>query len=85
MSYQLVSRSGNHSAFADMVAHCREHEVDVYVDVVLNHMAGGSVGDPVQHGRAGTAWQYRCPRPCHFTPCLDKYLPEGLHCQGVPQ
>ena len=60
MSYQLVSRSGNESEFADMVQHCRKHGIDIYVDVVINHMAGGSLGDPGTVGRAGTAWQYRC-------------------------
>ena len=41
MSYQLTSRSGNESVFAEMVRHCHEHEVDIYADVVLNPMAGG--------------------------------------------
>ena len=60
MSYQLASRSGNESQFIDMVHHCRTHGVDIYVDVVINHMAGGSLGDPSGLGRAGTRWQYRC-------------------------
>ena len=59
VSYQLVSRSGTESEFIDMVQHCREHDVEIYVDVVINHMAGGSLGDPVTVGRAGTPWQYR--------------------------
>jgi len=59
VSYQLVSRSGTESEFIDMVQHCRERDVQLYVDVVINHMAGGSLGDPVTVGRAGTPWQYR--------------------------
>ena len=43
-----------------MVQRCREHDVEIYVDVVINHMAGGSLGDPLTKGRASTPWQYRC-------------------------
>ena len=60
VSYQLTSRSGNESEFVDMIQCCRAHGVDVYVDVVINHMAGGSLGDPLRVGRVGTSWQYRC-------------------------
>ena len=42
VSYALVSRSGNASAFEDMVSRCAAAGVDVYVDAVLNHMAAGS-------------------------------------------
>lgn len=79
MSYQLESRSGNESAFADMVQHCRMHGVDIYVDVVINHMAGGSLGDPVQVGRAGATWQYRCATSVSTTVfpslCSDSHSP----------
>ncbi len=51
-----------------MVQHCRKHGVDIYVDVVINHMAGGSLGDPRAVGRAGTPWQYRCNA---FQTCKD--------------
>ena len=60
MSYQLTSRSGNETEFVDMIQYCRAHGVDIYVDVVINHMAGGSLGAPVRVGRADTSWQYRC-------------------------
>ena len=59
MSYQLASRSGDESQFIDMVQHCRGHGIDIYVDVVINHMAGGSLEDPGAVGRAGTPWRYR--------------------------
>ena len=41
VSYQITSRSGDRAAFANMVARCRAVNVEVYADVVINHMAGG--------------------------------------------
>jgi alpha-amylase len=40
VSYKLNSRSGNEAEFAEMVQRCGKAGVDVYVDVVLNHMTG---------------------------------------------
>ncbi|RUS76635.1 hypothetical protein EGW08_015611 [Elysia chlorotica] len=40
VSYKLVSRSGDEAQFQDMVNRCRKVGVRIYVDVVLNHMAG---------------------------------------------
>lgn len=37
--YNLVSRSGNESEFADMVERCNQANVRIYVDAVINHMA----------------------------------------------
>eukprot|EP00938_MAST-03A_sp_MAST-3A-sp1_P002940 g2940.t1 len=42
VSYQIISRSGDENAFASMVSKCKSQGVDVYVDVVMNHMAQGS-------------------------------------------
>lgn len=42
VSYQLNSRRGNRAAFAAMVSTCHAAGVKIYVDAVLNHMAGGS-------------------------------------------
>lgn len=42
VSYQLQSRSGNASQFADMVSRCNAAGVDVYVDAVINHTANGT-------------------------------------------
>ncbi|HTE54749.1 MAG TPA: carbohydrate-binding module family 20 domain-containing protein [Kofleriaceae bacterium] len=42
VSYRLVSRRGDRSAFAAMVQTCHAAGVKIYVDAVLNHMAGGS-------------------------------------------
>ncbi|PSN17282.1 ATPase, partial [filamentous cyanobacterium CCP5] len=46
VSYQLTSRSGDRAAFIDMVERCDRAGVAVYVDAVINHMAGieGGVG-----------------------------------------
>jgi len=53
VSYQLVSRSGDRAAFADMVQRCAAAGVDVYVDAILNHMSFrdrgiGSAGTPFE-------------------------------------
>lgn len=45
VSYRLTSRRGNARQFAEMVSACNRAGVEVYVDVVLNHMSGsGSRG-----------------------------------------
>ncbi|CAG0879313.1 unnamed protein product [Darwinula stevensoni] len=46
VSYKLTSRSGTDEEFADMVRRCNAVGVRIYVDAVLNHMAG--------LGRSGT-------------------------------
>ncbi|XP_050415125.2 alpha-amylase [Patella vulgata] len=40
VSYKLTSRSGNEDQFKDMVQRCKKVGVRVFVDVVVNHMAG---------------------------------------------
>jgi alpha-amylase len=42
VSYRLESRRGNRAAFASMVSTCHAAGVKIYVDAVLNHMAGGA-------------------------------------------
>lgn len=51
-SYRVISRSGDETQFADMLRRCNKVGVDVFVDVVFNHMTGrygddviGSSGD----------------------------------------
>jgi alpha-amylase len=41
VSYQLTTRRGNRTAFANMVQTCHAAGVKIYVDAVVNHMAGG--------------------------------------------
>ena len=38
MSYQLNSRSGDCDSFIDMVSRCNAVGVNVFVDLVINHM-----------------------------------------------
>lgn len=54
VSYQLSSRGGTRQQFAAMVTTCHAAGVKVYVDAVINHMAGdssgtGSGGSPYSH------------------------------------
>ncbi|ADD40957.1 alpha-amylase [Stackebrandtia nassauensis] len=42
VSYQLESRRGSAKDFADMVSACDDAGVEVYVDTIVNHMAGGA-------------------------------------------
>jgi len=55
VSYQLVSRRGDRAAFASMVRTCHAAGVKIYVDAVINHMAGGgSTGA----GSAGSSYSH---------------------------
>ncbi|KAK9688399.1 Alpha amylase, C-terminal all-beta domain [Popillia japonica] len=40
LSYEIITRSGDESAFSDMVTRCNNVGVRIYVDVVFNHMTG---------------------------------------------
>ncbi|WP_025618448.1 carbohydrate-binding module family 20 domain-containing protein [Salinispora cortesiana] len=53
VSYQLESRFGNREQFASMVTTCHDAGVRVYVDAVVNHMAGTN-NPPGTRGYAGT-------------------------------
>jgi alpha-amylase len=71
VSYTLDSRSGTRAEFADMVERCRAAGVEVYADVILNHMAAGS-----GTGSAGTAYtKYSYP---------GLYGPEDFHANPNP-
>jgi alpha-amylase len=52
-SYRIESRSGTRAEFANMVARCKAVGVDIYADVIMNHMASGA-----GTGIAGTAYQH---------------------------
>jgi alpha-amylase len=54
ISYKLHSRSGTESQFRAMVARCKQAGVDIYADVVLNHMSALSSGQ----GFAGTSFRH---------------------------
>ncbi|MCX7977555.1 MAG: alpha-amylase family protein [Bdellovibrionaceae bacterium] len=54
VSYTIFSRSGDESEFVNMLQRCKRAGVDVYVDAVINHMAGvdsgyGVMGTPFTH------------------------------------
>nr|AGE83100.1 AMY [Phlebotomus papatasi] len=53
ISYKLTTRSGTQEEFASMVETCRQSGVRIYVDVVFNHMASGSL-DTILVGTAGS-------------------------------
>lgn len=40
VSYNIISRAGNEAEFVDMVQRCQNVGVDIYADVVINHMTG---------------------------------------------
>ncbi|MBE1492672.1 carbohydrate-binding module family 20 domain-containing protein [Plantactinospora soyae] len=42
VSYQLTTRRGDRAAFASMVRTCHDAGVKIYVDAIVNHMAGGA-------------------------------------------
>ncbi|XP_069131143.1 alpha-amylase-like [Argopecten irradians] len=45
VSYKISTRSGSEAEFKDMVTRCKNVGVRIYVDVVVNHMAGlGRIG-----------------------------------------
>ena len=64
VSYKLESRSGSEAEFRDMINRCRRSGVDVYVDVILNHMAARHPGSA---GFAGTAFE-KYSHPGLYTP-----------------
>ncbi|HEY0001595.1 MAG TPA: carbohydrate-binding module family 20 domain-containing protein [Actinoplanes sp.] len=55
VSYQLVSRRGDRAAFISMINICHEAGVKIYVDAVINHMAGGASSGT---GTAGSTYSH---------------------------
>lgn len=54
VSYKIHSRSGNEAEFKDMVYRCKKAGVDIYADVIVNHMTGIPGGT----GIAGTQFSH---------------------------
>ena len=50
VSYKLDSASGNRTEFIDMVTRCNAAGVRVYIDAVINHMAGRDAGSGIGSG-----------------------------------
>ena len=42
VTYKIISRSGDESAFRSMISRCKASNVSIIVDSVINHMAAGS-------------------------------------------
>jgi alpha-amylase len=55
VSYQLTSRRGDRAEFASMVQTCHNAGVKIYVDAVVNHMAGGA---STGAGSAGSTYSH---------------------------
>lgn len=60
VSYNLVSRRGDRAGFASMVQACHNAGVKIYVDAVINHMAGGASTGPGSNGCSYTQYSYPC-------------------------
>lgn len=63
ISYDLNSRAGTAVEYVDMVKRCKKVGVDIYADVVLNHMAGfeqgvGYAGTPFTHYEYPNLWSF---------------------------
>ncbi len=55
VSYRIESRRGDRATFASMVQACNAAGVQIYVDIVVNHMAGGGSTGP---GSAGSTYSH---------------------------
>ncbi len=58
VSYHVASRRGDRAAFAGMVQACHAAGVKIYVDAILNHMAGGASSGPGSDGSSYTQYSY---------------------------
>ncbi|XP_029669332.1 alpha-amylase 2-like isoform X1 [Formica exsecta] len=75
LSYNIISRSGNESEFENMVNRCKKVGVQIYVDVVVNHMSadaqpaygtGGTSADPKDFSYPGVPYS---SQDFHTPPC----------------
>jgi alpha-amylase len=58
VSYLLQSRSGDATAFAEMVRRCADAGVAIYADVVINHMTGRPAGEDPLWGKGSAGSRY---------------------------
>lgn len=93
VSYQLLSRSGEATGFADMVSRCDAAGVDIYVDAVINHMANGSGTGTAGSGYSSSSLSYPIYSSQDFhTPCTingsdygnDAYRVRNCQLVGLP-
>lgn len=76
VSYQLITRSGDETAFQNMVDTCNEAGVTILVDAVINHMTGvyagvGTAGTEFSPYTYGELWTYEDFHHCGLTPNDD--------------
>ncbi|CRK95800.1 CLUMA_CG009256, isoform A [Clunio marinus] len=73
MSYNLVTRSGNQAAFADMTRRCNAVGIRIYADAVINHMSATTgTGTGGSSGNSGTLQFPAVPYgPNDFNPRCD--------------
>ncbi|HXV92767.1 MAG TPA: carbohydrate-binding module family 20 domain-containing protein [Pseudonocardia sp.] len=58
VSYRIESRRGDRAAFAAMVQTCHAAGVKIYVDAIVNHMAGGASTGPGSDGSTYSHYSY---------------------------
>lgn len=58
VSYTFGTRRGDRSAFASMVATCHAAGVKIYVDAIVNHMAGGASTGAGSNGSSYSHYSY---------------------------
>jgi len=65
VTYELTSRSGDATAFADMVQRCQKAGVGIYADAVINHIAAGSGTSVAGRAYGGRATPIYTPDDMH--------------------
>lgn len=79
VSYQINSRMGDRTAFANMVSRCRAVGVEIYADVVINHMAAIATNPSV----AGNTYaKYNYPAVAYSSADFHWFAPAPNGCQA---
>jgi len=95
VTYKLVSRSGDESAFTDMVQRCNAVGVGIYADAVTNHIAAGSGTSIAGSSYGGRATPIYSPNDmhhnggdtssnCQVSDYADKYNVQYCDLVGLP-
>lgn len=94
ISYRIDGRSGNASALLDMTTRCNRVGVRVYVDVVLNHMAGRAahmIGTGGSRAHFANRSYPQVPyerrefhRPCDIVDYSDAHMVRNCDLNGLP-
>lgn len=94
ISYQIVTRSGDESAFRAMVGRCNRVGVRIYVDIIINHMAagggdvrgtGGSRANVTARSYPSVPFEQRdFHKSCAINDYNDKYQVRNCELVGLP-